>query len=365
MEPDPDVPTIAFHNRYGLEIRYGTVSGDRNVSLFGKPAQDARTTGAYSPAINAGGDVSVVQGYSADEVQILVAAAVTGATASHAKAVADLAAQIGATKEAILNFLRIMGEKRVGPDHLLETLSELGEKYRAAGERIASLASADEDTQRLLDDAKAANELGDYATADRLLAQAEQAEMRAADALQAQAEERLAKVAEVRAGRGLLALAALRFGDAAQLFDSALEALPKGRSNMWFNLTMLRGEALERQGIDQGDNGALLQAIKTYDGLIGDDAVAQSARLTVLLALGRARTALGTRESDPKRLFEAIGTFELALKYCPGESDNDNWITIQTSIGIAFGQIGRRSRNTCHFECCGVCLCASAEQDRH
>lgn len=92
---------------------------------FRASAPSAKTTGDNSPAINAGGDVSVVQGYTAEQVAELVDHAVRSATQGHARELTDLAGQLGATTEAILNFLRILGERRVERDRLLETLSEL------------------------------------------------------------------------------------------------------------------------------------------------------------------------------------------------------------------------------------------------
>jgi tetratricopeptide (TPR) repeat protein len=313
---------------------------------FRASAPSAQTTGDNSPAINAAGDVSVVQGYTAEKVAELIDHAVRSATESHAKELADLAAQLGATTEAVLNFLRILGERRVERDRLLETLSELGDKYRAAVERIASLEAVDANTKALLEQAQMANVAADYVTVDRLLAQAEANEIAAAEAARAAADSRFIRVAEVRASRGVVALAGLRFSEAATQFDSALVVLPQSEVDQRYTLLMLKAEALERHGAEKVDKDALLATIEIYDGIVFGGTAPQWLRRSALLALGRARTMLGTREADPKRLFEAIATFKLALKQYPRDEDPVNWAMIQMSIGNALSQIGRRADNS-------------------
>ena len=314
------------------------------MKLFGG-SPVAETSGPNSPAINAGGNVNYVQGFTAEQVQGLVRSVVTDATASHAKEVADLAGQLGATKEAVVNFLRLMGEKQIGPDQLIETLSELGEKYRAANERLAGLIGSDGAVQALINQARAANDRGDYEEADRLLAEAEAPEFEIAKAAQARADATFARVAEIRASRGFVAAAGLRFAEAAALYGSALDAMPASHAKQRDVLKMLRAEALERHGTQSGENAALANAIAAYESIVGDAAADEAMKVDALVGLGRAQSTLGTREENQKRLFEAVTTFELASKYRPCEGDPKGWAMIQNAKGIALGQLGRRGGN--------------------
>jgi hypothetical protein len=59
------------------------------VKLFGG-SPVAETSGPNSPAINAGGNVNYVQGFTAEQVQALMRSVVTDATASHAKGLSGI-----------------------------------------------------------------------------------------------------------------------------------------------------------------------------------------------------------------------------------------------------------------------------------
>ncbi len=59
------------------------------MKLFGG-SPVAETSGPNSPAINAGGNVNYVQGFTAEQVQALMRSVVTDATASHAKGLSGI-----------------------------------------------------------------------------------------------------------------------------------------------------------------------------------------------------------------------------------------------------------------------------------
>ena len=77
-------------------------------------------------------------------------------------------------------------------------------------------------------------------------------------------------LASTSAQRGGIALARLRYGDAAKHFAKAVAVLPEGGTYDYerSGYLQLEADALRQQGNELGDNGSLLSAIQRYSQLL-------------------------------------------------------------------------------------------------
>ena len=189
-------------------------------------------------------------------------------------------------------------------------------------------------------EAQKAIEAGDLAKADALLAEVESEQRRMLDRLAVNA-------AETSARRGDIALARLRYSEAAQHFANAAAALPPESTHQDKRIDYLQKEAdaLYRQGDEFGDNGALLSAIERRRLLLNlmprervplDWAMTQN-------NLGNALETLGERESGTARLEEAVAAYREALKEWTRERVPLDWATTQNNLGAALVE-PRRAR---------------------
>jgi tetratricopeptide (TPR) repeat protein len=170
----------------------------------------------------------------------------------------------------------------------------IAERHKTLTVRLAVLsAQPTSDTTALIEQARAAIEVGDYDDADRLLNEAEEAELTAARRAQAKAEQRQTRAAEVRAERGALALTRLDYQGAAAHFETAANwtIQPAQRADC----RARQAGALFQQGDMLGDNAASQAAIaickdllKTYlrERVPLDWAMTQSNLGNVLRTLG-------------------------------------------------------------------------------
>ena len=183
-------------------------------------------------AVVAGRDINardIIVRYGLSEQEVLALVRETRETEGPlAEKLAEFAQKLGVTESAVQNFLRILGEKQVPPERLLETLGEIAQRHLDAVQRLAALQPQDPATQELVQEARAAIEVGDYDRADRLLQQAETVELAAVGmaeelARQAQqaADRRRLNAAAILGERGELSLTRLRYWEAAAHFAAA------------------------------------------------------------------------------------------------------------------------------------------------
>src|SRR5262249_3655128 len=156
----------------------------------------------------------------------------------------------------------------------------------------------------------------------------------------ARARDRLAvNTAETRGQRGEIALARLRYTEAAKHFaDAAVVFPPESTQAAKKNEYLDReADAFFRQGNEFGDNSALLQVIDRLKALLRlrprervplDWAMTQN-------NLANALRTLGERESGTARLEEAVTAYRDTLKEWTRERVPLQWASGQNNLGDA------------------------------
>jgi tetratricopeptide (TPR) repeat protein len=276
-----------------------------------------------------------------------------------AEKLAEFAQKLGVTESAVQNFFRILGEKQVPPERLLETLGDIAQRHLESVNRLAILQPKDPVTDKLVQDARSAIEAGDYDRADLFLRQAETAELAAvgmAEELARQAREaadqRRLNAAAILSERGELSLTRLNYLEAAQHFAAAAQRVPPGHEGQTLAYLDRETSALYQQGDEFGDNLALTNAIDRYGALLKrrtrDRAPLQWAATQT--NLGTALWRLGERESGTKRLEEAVAAYRAALQEWTRERVPLDWAKTQTNLGTALWRLGERESGTKRLE---------------
>jgi hypothetical protein len=199
--------------------------------------------------------ITTLYGLTPEGLQKLIKDAVTGAVGSPREGIDDLSNRLKVTQDAALEMLRIIGQADVPPERLPEKLAEVAEQYKSAMDRLAALDPEDPITGDLVERAEAAMKVGQFEEADRLVSEAEHAELAAAHrALQsvqqarATADQRLLRAADHRGVRGDIAVTGLRYLDAAQHFQEAADLVPAGYPDNKGKFLLAQADALKRHG---------------------------------------------------------------------------------------------------------------------
>jgi tetratricopeptide (TPR) repeat protein len=311
-------------------------------------AQHAETRGAQSPAITAGRDATVNNGYTPEQVAVLLKAERTG----DEEKIADLSRQLGVQQGAAITVLQIVGEQHVPIDKLPQKLAEVAERYKTAIARLKALDPQDPITRDLVQRAQAAIKAGHLDEADQLVSQAEQAELAAAhqaqqlaQQAQAAADQRLLRAASDRSVRGDIAMTKQHYLDAAQHFQEAADLVPAGHPNEKGRFLFAEADALYQQGDKRGDNPALVKAITAYklalqqytrDRVPLDWAMTQN-------NLGVALEKLGERESGMAHLTEAVAAYRAGLEERTRDRVPLYWAETQFNLGLALMVLGERT----------------------
>jgi len=325
------------------------------------PALAQLTSGPQSPAVSAGRDVSIVYGFTPEEVQRLTAAAASGAVGPLADKIVDLSNKIGVTQGAAVTMLRILGHQDVPLEKLPQKLAEVAQEYKSAKERLAALNPEDPITGDLV---KRANEAFNsdpprLDVAEELVSQAEQAEIAAAHQAQqlaqqahTAADQRLLRAAADRGMRGKFAMIRLNYRAAAEHFREAAKLVPSGYPQQKGELLNAEADALHQEGSEHGNNPALVKAIATYR-LVSQEQTRDRVPLNWAMTqnnLGIALSTLGERESGTARLEEALAAFRAALEERTRDRVPLDWAMTQNNLGNALQTLGERESGTARLE---------------
>ena len=176
---------------------------------------------------------------------------------------AELEAKLDLNDRQFRTALEIAGEKDVPRERLAAKLVEIAGRFKTLQGMAAAQPGDDAKVIALKAEAQNAVDAGELARADALLAEAETEQWRTLDRFAISA-------AETSARRGDIALARLRYREAAQHFAKAAGALPAegvGRDQRTDYL-LREAHALDRQGDEFGDNDTLAIAIARYRSLL-------------------------------------------------------------------------------------------------
>src|SRR4051812_27699045 len=216
-----------------MALSHTTVSADRN-------------------SIAAGRDVNII-GIPTETLPAIIAAA-TGPlerlTGEQRATIAKLEEQLGATREQVLAFFRIIGEAGVPPESMGARLVEVAERHKDLLAQVQAEPGDEPAVARLKAQAHEALEHGDLDRADALLA--EVAVAQAADL-----DRRALDFAATLAQRGEVAMTRLRYREAAGHFAAAAARVPAGHEEQRLGYLDREAEALYRQGDEFGENKAL------------------------------------------------------------------------------------------------------------
>jgi tetratricopeptide (TPR) repeat protein len=328
-----------------------------SAMVASSPAWSQATThGEQSPAIVSQGSVTVTYGLTPEQVRELTKAAVAGATGPLSTQLVEVSSKLGVTQAAALTLLRVLGEQNEPLERLPEKLGEITTRYKQAVERLEAIDVQDDPvTRSLVEQAQTAIKDGRLAEADGLLSQAEQADIAAAHQAQqfagqaqAAADQRLLQAAAASASRGDIAMTELRYPDAAEHFQQAVDLVPVGHPDERGRYLLAKANALTTQGEERGDNPALIGAIATFQL-----ALLENTRQRVPLEwagtqldLGVALVTLGERESGTEHLQQAIDAFNSALLENTPRRVPLDWAVTQGNLAFALEQLGKRTRRT-------------------
>jgi tetratricopeptide (TPR) repeat protein len=161
----------------------------------------------------------------------------------------------------ILSALNAAGEAEVPPEDIGKRLIEIAEHYKVLKEEVRPAPGDDPRVAELKAHAAKAIEDGALEQADAFLADLAQVQ----EALLARAA---LDVAATHARRGEVALARLRYREAADHFAAASKRVPPAHEEQRLACLNSEANALYRQGDEFGDNGVLVAAIERYRALL-------------------------------------------------------------------------------------------------
>jgi tetratricopeptide (TPR) repeat protein len=321
-------------------------------------AQQAQTSGAQSPAVNATGNVTIIyQGISIEEFE--------KARAGDKKQIEELSGRLNVSEGAILRFLHSIDEANVPREQWPEKLSEVAEQFHKLQQQVAKFDPQNPAVQGLVKEAQNEIIAGNFSKAYDLLRRARQTQLDSAKATQALANQRFLQAAESSAIAGGLALTELHYRHAAELFKEAADTVPPGieynpKRNGYLGA---EGYALYRQGSEFGDKDALIEAIEKRKQLIeltprerALDWGQQQANL------GNALSVLGERESGTARLEEALSVYREALKELTRERASLDWAQAQNNVGVILLSLGERESSVAKLEESVVAFRAALEE---
>ena len=332
-------------------------------SLSRTEARDCATAVAGSVS---GSTISVVCGIPHKEAAEFMRLAVSGRPGDYAELLRRLDALIPASSQhradALARFFTILGEADVAPERLTERLVQVAERLRGLETAALTKPGDDPNVSALKAEAQEAIRALDLARADELLAEVDRVQTEAlrlqTEALKREADAlgRLAlNAAETSAQRGQVALARLRYLEAAQHFATAASRVlnvPSDPEDKRLDYLQQEANALYQHGLEFGDNAAARSAIERYHHIL---AITQRERVPLEWAetqnnLGVALWTLGERESGTGRLEEAVAAFRAGLEERTRERVPLEWAMTQNNLAIVLWTLHGRESGTGRLE---------------
>ena len=146
------------------------------------------------------------------------------------------------------------------------------------------------------------------------------------------------------ARRAEIALTRLRYREATGHFTSAAAMLPTGidYDDKRASYVMSEGYALYRQGLEFGDNAALLSAIERFQRSVRlrPASASRSSGQRAGAIFGAALQTLGEREGGTSPLEEAVAAYRAALEERTRARVPLDWAATQNNLGTALSRLG-------------------------
>lgn len=300
--------------------------------------------------VAAGGDIresTITIGLTPEQVRDYMLEVLRKESTAHAR-VAALSKKLDVTNDAIVGFFRILDEKNVALEKLPEKLAEVAQRHRDMLDRLAVLDTESPEIRGLIEQARTAVKNADYDRADRLLREAETAELAAAQmaedlARQAQeaAERRVLNAAKILAERGELSLTRLDYRIAAKHFEKASERVPASHLETRNEYLDSYAYALYRQGTEKVDSKALPQAIHAYREILKTSTRAQLpqdwARTQNNLGIALQEQGIRSGGEEGRRLLaEAVAAYRNALQVRTQEALPPQWAQTVENLAQAY-----------------------------
>jgi tetratricopeptide (TPR) repeat protein len=304
---------------------------------------------------------TLIVGTPADKLKEIVAAGDRewrDLTESQQAELLSLQRQFGVTLGALQAFFAALGEHDVPEEQLAVRLGEMAGRFKHVGAGVMEIAASSPAVAALKAEAQTALDSGQLDEADDLLA-------RMQDFQRGDIAGALSDLSTIASQRGDLAVAQLRYLDAAEHFANAARFAPGQESRTRY----LRAEAdvLYRHGLELGALESLDRSIVRWRELARllprehlplDWAAAQH-------GLGNALQALGGRETGTARLLEAAAAYRAALSERLRERVPLEWAQSQNSLGNVLVALGTRVPGTTLLEeAVGAFLLALEERKR-
>ena len=264
---------------------------------------------------------------------------------SQTETIALLKEKLDLNQRQVQAALATVGEANVPPERLASKLVEIAEKFKELQTAAAAQPGDDARIAALKAQAQTAIADGRLGEADDLLA--------AIEKIQSEALDRLAlNAAQTSSQRGDVALAQLRYRDAARRFEEAAAKLPEGHGDERWQYLQKEEDALLRQGDEFGDNSALLDAIEVSHRCLTLAPRATNPRqwARTEMRLGNVLKVLGERESGPARLEEAVAAYRDALTENTRAIVPLDWAMTENNLGNALERLGERETGTARLE---------------
>jgi tetratricopeptide (TPR) repeat protein len=331
------------------------------VMLAGCPsashALDFSTNVTAQDGVAAGGDIrdsTIVIGVPSEQLEALVrdrTKLLEGQVASHEVTIALLKKELDLNERQISAALNILGETNIPPERLAAKLIEIAERFKVLQAHGAPQSGDAPEVAQLKKEANEAIDDGNLARADELLFRVEGLQQTALDREQVTLNWHALDLAETRARRGDVAVARLRYLDAAKHFADAATQVPRDYNEQRLTYLYKEADAFYRQGDEGGDNAALATAIDRLRSLASLLNGERAEWHMIQNKLGAALMILGDREGGTARFEEALATFREVLKVLNARhAPTLEWAGAQNDLGNALSNLGQREDGTSRLE---------------
>jgi tetratricopeptide (TPR) repeat protein len=321
----------------------------------------SRSVQATGCGIAAAGDVrdstiTTVCGMPPEQVVELVRLAASPQAGDRAELMVRVRALIPASSqlrvEAISKFFQLLGEAPVEESRLADRFAQIAEEHRRLVEDVKSLRVNDPEVQALRQQAVAALEIGDHATASAKYEQARAIVTTKRETLARVLDDQKREEAALVFEQARVELARLAYEQAADLFAEAARLLPAGDTKTRWQYIMEKADAEQTMGDERGNNSALVRAIESCR--VGLALALRTERphdwAMTQVSLGNALRTLGAREGGTARLEEAVAAYRDALKEWTRERVPLRWAMTQHNLGTALRTLSERESGTARLE---------------